>query len=54
MTERRVDRIRRILESTDGRRARVRHVLRELRRMEGNDELRLHVMAARTLAFPPA
>ena len=39
MAERRVDRIHRILESMDGRRARVRHVLRELRRMEGNEEL---------------
>lgn len=39
MAERRVDRIRRILESIEGRRARVRHVLRELRRMEENEEL---------------
>ena len=39
MSERRVDRIRRILESIDDCRARVWHVLRELRRMEGNSEL---------------
>ena len=39
MTERRVDRIRRILEGMEGRRARVRHVLREVRRVEGNDDI---------------
>ncbi len=39
MTERRVDRIFRILEGMEGRRARVRHVLRELRRIEGNEEI---------------